>query len=90
MFNNLSRSIFYVISRFEKDEEVFNRCVTRLTAAYIAADAKTLVMKSRVLPIEVANEPEDDELVSERNAFDKLCKLRGEAIIARLNPSKVS
>jgi hypothetical protein len=47
-------------------------------------------MKSRVLPIEVANEPEDDELVSERNAFDKLCKLRGEAIIARLNPSKVS
>ena len=47
-------------------------------------------MKSRELPIEVANEPEDDELVSERNAFDKLCKLRADRITPRLNPTKVS
>ena len=47
-------------------------------------------MKSRELPIEVADEPEDDDLVAERNAFDKLCKLRGVAVIARLNPTKVS
>ena len=82
--------LFTFLIRFEKDPDLFNRCVTRLASAYLEADGKLLVMKSKQLPQEMAGEEEDSAMISERNAFDVLSKLRGNAVTPRLNKIKVS
>ena len=76
--------------RFEKDPDLYNRCVTRVASAYSEADGKLLVMKSKQLPMEKEGEEEDSAMISERNAFDVLSRLRGNAVTPRLNKIKVS